>query len=522
MTVPLPLQYATIRPWLGVLPAWVPLLDQVRVASYARYEDIYWSSEEGFSEVMRGDNDNPVFMPTARMIVDTVNRYTAPGFGWRVDPLVPVEGGTGDDANVILARLAFDQLFKRERFLSKFNANKRRGIIRGDWLFHILGDDTKPLGRRLKIMTVEPASYFPVYESDIVVGGDPERLIKVHLAEVLVVDGQERVSRLTYERIFDSVGTQTGIQVSHGIFKMDEWAKGTSTPERVVIAPKLLPPDIPAIPIYHLKNLDVEERYGSSEMRGLESDFLAINQTISDEDLTLAMDGVGIYATDGGAPVDANGNEVDWIMGPGRVLTNANGLRRINGAGSITPYGEHYERLVAAAKSAIGISDVSMGRVDSATAESGIALLLQLGPILAYTLEKDQNIIDVMTQMFHDLCFWLQVYEELPLIAAGEAGEPIPVVRVQPTVGVKIPVNPREIMNTVINLRSMVPPLISLETAHKMLRDAGIPIQDDEVTLISKEQMDLINNLDGAITDTASDERAGQETGAAATEGVVA
>jgi hypothetical protein len=511
----IPQQYATIYPWLGTLPGWVPEVDQIRIAAYQRYEDIFWSSEEGFEEVLRGDNENPVFMPTARMVCKTLNRYTAPDFGWRVEPLMAVEeGGEADSTAVTVAQLAFDQLFAREAFLSKFYSAKLRGCRKGDWIFHVIADDTKPIGRRLKIMTVVPEAYFPVYEDDILEdgSGDSEKLVKVHLAEPIVINKKEFVSRLTYERLFDAGGNQTGIQVSHGIFDTKDWALGKSTPKTWVIQPRLLDSMIPAIPVYHIKNGDATERFGSSSLRGNESVFLAINQTVSDEDMTLALEGIGVYATDGGPPLDEAGNEVDWIMGPGRFLTNATGLRRITGASSVTPYGDHYNRLLDAVKMAEGISDVAAGRVDSATAESGVALMIQLSPILSYTDEQDKHILDVMRQFFYDLCFWLQVYEEIPLIGQGEGG-PAPTVRVQPTIGNKLPKNNREVINNVVALRSLVPPIISKATSHKMLADAGIPIADDELAQLEAEASAEADALLGTtpIDDTTVDTRADEE-----------
>lgn len=518
-----PEQYTTIEPWLGALPGWVPELDQVRIAAYDKYEQIYWSSEEGFQEVMRGDNDNPIFMPTARMIVNTVNRYTAPDFGWRVRPLItPEQEAAGVeppvDQNVVIAQLAFDQLFAREQFISKFNSAKLKGIRQGDWLFHVVADDTKPLGRRIKIMVVHPNAFFPVYESDILPGeGDPEKLVKVHLAEQVRVNNQDMVNRLTYERLFDSGGIQTGIQVSQGLFSLQDWAKGDTSPKSVVIPPKVLPDSIPAIPIYHLKNVDATDRFGSSELRGGESVLLGINQTMSDEDLTLAMDGIGVYATSSGPPIDSAGNTTDWIMGPGRVLSNAGDLRRVSGAGSVAPYGEHYDRLIEAIKQAHGLSDVAVGKVDSATAESGVALAIQLGPILSYTDVGDQHIMDVMGQMFHDLCFWLMEYEELPLIGVGEAGEPSPVVLVQPTIGEKVPKNTKESFERIITLRGMIPPLISIPTALNMLRAIGLDIPEGEEAVLATEaatdaanQASALGLASADVTDTArTDEELG-------------
>jgi hypothetical protein len=514
MTAPTFTQYSTIAPWLDTPPAWVPAADQQRIGSYQKYEEIYWSSEEGFEQLLRGDNDNPIFMPTAKTIVNTVNRYTAPGFTWNVE----ATESTSTDA-VVIAELAFEQLFAREQFLSKFNSNKRNGLIRGDWLWHIIADDTKPLGRRIKIMAVDPGAYFPVFESDLVTGGDPEKIVKVHLAEPMMVGSTEVVSRMTYERLFDEAGNQTEIIRSHAIFKPDAWAGTQASPTSTILAPEPLPADIPAIPVYHLKNTDPTAPFGSSEMRGLESVLLGVNQTVSDEDAALALDGIGIYATDGGAPRDQNGNEVDWVFGPGRVLIHAGGLKRVNGTGSVTPFGDHYDRLVNAVKEAVGASDVAVGKAEAGTAESGIALLIQLGPILAHTAEKDQHIIDVHAQMFHDLCFWLTVYEELPLVMTGEGGQMTPVVTVQPIIGEKIPVNRKQIIDEVMTLRMAVPPLMSIATAHKILIAAGVPLEENELALIQAEAEEFVNNINGEENDEDEEARrlaAEEEEGAVA------
>jgi hypothetical protein len=511
-------QYSTIEPWLGTAPGWVPEADKIRIGAYQKYEEIYWSSEEGFEEVIRGDNENPVFMPTARTIVNTIDRYTAPQFGWTVS----APEGTGQNSTTAqVAQLAFEALFTREQFLSKFYSNKMKGGYRGDWLWHLIADDTKPLGRRLKIMAVDPGAYFPVYESDMVQGGDPEKIVKVHLAEIIVVDKKEYVSRMTYERVFDDAGNQTAIIASHLIFKPDEWAGTKASPTLTVLAPVELPPEIPAIPVYHLKNLDPTAPFGSSHLRGLESVLLGINQTISDEDLTLAIEGIGVYASDGGAPRDEQGNTVDWIMGPGRVLTQAPGLRRISGATNISSYGDHYNRLFEAVRMATGASDAAVGKLDSATAESGIALALQLAPIMALTAPLDQHIIDVHAQMFHDLCYWLTVYEELPLLMSGEAGQLTPAVLVQPTIGTKIPVNRKQTLEEITVMRLATPALISMQTAIKLLREAGFGLEENELELVLKENEEFMNNLNGEQDDAATQaqrdvEAAAQDQGATA------
>lgn len=509
-------QYSTIQPWLGQPPGWVPTADQNRIMAYQKYDEIYWASEEGFEEVIRGDNENPVFMPTARTVVNTVNRYTAPDFGFSVQTLEAVDGeetASAGDTTVQVAQLAFTALFDREQFFSKFNASKRKGITRGDWLWHIIADDTKPLGRRLKIMPVDPGAYFPVFESDIKEGGDPDKIVKVHLAETIVIDKKEYISRMTYNRIVDNDGNFTGqIMRSHAVYEQKEWALDTAKPIVTILNEEPLPDVIPAIPVYHIKNGDSTEPFGSSELRGLESTLLGINQTVSDEDAALALDGIGIYATDGGAPRDAQGNETDWVMGPGRVLTHAGGLKRVNGTSSVTPFGDHYNRLRDAVMETVGASDVARGQVTSGDAESGIALLLKLGPILSYTSETDKHILEVHAQMFYDLCFWLAEYEELDvLLSTGEGGETVPSVRVVPTIGDKVPVNLQAVIEMILQLRNATPSMISIATSHKLLREAGLPLEDNEFDLIQKENEALLANFNGEQDDSNADNRRAQE-----------
>jgi hypothetical protein len=490
-------QYSNIEPLLGQLPGWVPEQDKFRVASYLKYDQIYWSSEEGFEQILRGDNENPIFLPTARTLVNTLHRYTAPGFTFRM------EGSTGD---VKVCTMAFNSLFRREQFYSKFTGFTLDGGKLGDALIHLVADPSKPVGKRLRITVVDPSAFFPVYDLE-----DPEKLIKIHLAEQVQRGNDTLVSRLTYEKVFGDDGSTLGIMRSHALFKTEKWWELTQA-EEVILAPEMLPPEIQAFPVYHYKNGDPTRPFGSSSMRGLETVFAGISQAISDEDLTLAMEGLGVYATDGGPPVDENNNEVDVILGPGRFISHANGLKRINGVGSVTPYGEHIERLQDAAYTSVGASDVALGK--DTTAEAGIALQIRLGPIMATTGRNDQELVDLFTQFFYDLQFWLAVYEELPLLN-GSGAEALPKVTVLPVIGPKMPVNLTEVINQIVALRNCVPPVVSLRTSHALLRAAGLAIPEDELVILANEAAGVLDPLGepSPTEDTAGEDRAEEELG---------
>jgi hypothetical protein len=66
-----------------------------------------------------------------------------------------------------------------------------------------------------------------------------------------------------------------------------------------------------------------------------------------------------------------------------------------------------------AAKWASASPDIAVGTVDVQIAESGIALALQMSPILAKAAEKDELITGTHNQMFFDiLTMWYPAYEQ--------------------------------------------------------------------------------------------------------------
>lgn len=420
--------YSTIRNLMGAMPTWIPeAIDQERIQSYLIYEQIYWGVPETFKLAIRGTEDRPIYVPTGRTIVDTTHRYTANGFGVAVDLRTGGDASASTDAQALT--LAMDDLFTRERFRSKFNGNKRYGLIRGDWCWHIVGDDTKVPGSRISIYALDPASYFPIWDEE-----DLDKIVGCHVVDRFLdpETGDEVIKRLTYRK------TETGtITTETALFELDDWGGPESAPLKVLVPPTELPPSITALPVYHVKNFDEPANpFGSSELRGLERIIGAVNQTISDEELSLALDGLGMYGTDAPPPVDPEtGEETDWVLGPGRVVEYPSGheFKRITGVSSVTPSQDHIKFLLSQMHEAAALSDVARGRVDVSVAESGISLMLQMAPMLAKVGEKDQLIVDTHDQMWFDLVRgWFPGYEQTNF---GED------VRVKTTLGDKLPLN---------------------------------------------------------------------------------
>lgn len=397
--------------------------------SYELYEKIYWNVPETFRLVARGTEDKPIYVPSGKIIVETTNRYTAPGFGFHVRPQAGF--AIGQDA-LVQAHEFFDEFLTRELFLSKFAGNKRYGLIRGDWLWHVVADPNKPPGTRIAIHALDPASYFPIWDDD-----DLDRILGCHIVEQFVPEGETdaRIKRITYRKSDADGKSKPGGPITYEVatFKLDDWGGPDSKPEKVLVQPMQLP--ITTLPVYHVRNFDEPQNpFGSSEMRGLERIIAAVNQAISDEELSLALDGLGMYATDAPPPTDDDGNELDWLLGPGRVVEHPIGSKfiRIDGVGSVTPYQDHLSYLGTMLDQASATPDIAKGAVDVQVAASGIALYMHLAPLLAKTDEKDISVKGVHAQMFYDLLTqWFPTYEKVQFEG----------MRVLPMIGEKLPVD---------------------------------------------------------------------------------
>lgn len=429
-------------------PPWVPAEHQARVRAYDLYERMYWNEQRTFRLSARGTNTMPIYIPNPRIIIDTVNRYVAKGVGYAamVEPN-PLEGEqVGTEAEATLATQWFGRLFRRERFYSNFAANKLAGLQRGDSVWHVFANPLKPEGRRLSVKTVDPRSYFPLYDDPT----DPESLRVVFLADIVHLGDKDYVRRLMYRRVLNDDGTGV-VERSLAFFKTEPeaWYDSEAIPEAVpdvqVLPLETLDPRIQAIPVYHVPNNPMQNaQFGSSELRGLERVVAAVNQSISDEELVLALEGLGVYATDAGPPVDEEGNETNWLFGPGRVLElndPAARFMRVNGVSTVGPFQDHIKYLERKGEEATGVNDVAKGTVEVSVAESGVALALRLAPLFARADYSESFFTDTMTNMWFDIqTGFLPVYE----------GPEFPGVVIQPTYQDRLPMNRAQRFNELI------------------------------------------------------------------------
>lgn len=421
--------------------------DTARIAYYKLMEDLYHNRPETFQVTMRGDDEDsaPIYIPTARKIVEAVFRFTSVDYNY----VVAQDRGTPEEVATLERMIG--NLFKREGFWTKFNNNKRYGIIRGDAMWHITADGTKDQGSRISLHELNPANYFPILDEE---NGD--RVVGCHIVDIVQDprepdDRSKKVARrLTYLRVGVVKSTGPGYEVppetklggvtsETRLFTIGKWDDRNLTGddiEQVSVAVPLfdLPPAITSIPVYHWRNNPLPGAiFGLSEIAGLETIIQGINQSVTDEDLTLVMQGLGMYWTNAKPPIDPDTNEeMPWALGPGQVIEvgNDNTFGRVSGVSNVAPFQDHMKYLEDAALSATGIPEVAAGRVDVTVAESGISLKLQLAPILAKAEEKNLEILTVNDHFLYDLvAMWLPAFEGVSFSDFGLAsviGDPLP------------------------------------------------------------------------------------------------
>lgn len=453
--------YSTAKPLMGPLDSWLGSEDAERIQAYAIYDSIYRNVPEAFKLVQRGDESNPIYLPSAKTLIEAKHRFLAKRWTYALQP------GLGSDQERATLDAILQQLFRREEIWSKFNTQKRWGMIRGDQVWHVMGDLDKPEGRRLSVYEVDPAAYFPIADP-----WNPDKIYGCHLVEPVVNGGGKTViKRQTYRK------TETGgITYEVTWWETGGWddrdpdvklkkVQGKELPEgELEIAAFELDPRITSIPVYHVKNARTPNTpFGTSELAGYESLISSINQSITDEELALALEGLGLYWTNSGPPVDDEGNEQNWKLGPGWVVEVDEGTTfgRVSGVTSVTAIQDHVRMVEGSMRQASGVPDIAVGKVDAQIAESGIALAFQMSPLLAGNEEKEAEILAVMDHMLYDLAtMWIPAFE-----GVETAARPVSIV------DDPMPVNRKAVLEEITAMLSTTPPLISAEYARTLIQE---------------------------------------------------
>lgn len=409
--------------------------DQERIRAYRFYEDAYHNRPETFQITMRGEDDEQaaIYLPSARIIVEATNRFLAVDYSFMIEP------GNGDGPHKEAQRM-LRNLWKRERMQTKFNNQRRYGLIRGDALFHVTADDTKDEGKRISIHELDPSQYYPIIDPD-----NSTRIIGCHIVDKVQdprtpEDKSKMVARRqTYRKVLDANGMSTGKITSElALFALGKWDDRTGKDDDIeqisVLRPAFeLPDPISEIPVYHWRNNVIPGgTFGISEVSGIERLMAAMNQSMTDEDATLVMQGLGMYTTDAAPPQNPDGTPGEWEVGPGVIVETGEGqsFSRVTGVSSVAPMQDHIKLMYDRANQAAGVPEIAAGSVEVSLAESGIALRLQMMPILAKNAEKESEMLATMDHMLYDLMgMWFPAYEGKDFSevdVASSVGDPIP------------------------------------------------------------------------------------------------
>jgi hypothetical protein len=429
----------TFNPYLSVatlinsvtsMPGYVATRDQQRVGSYDVYDSMYWNDPGTFKVLQRGSEAQPIYLPTPRLLIDTINRFFMQDFNYSINPAV------GDTAAQDILRVAYQDLFRREDFWVKFRTNKRNGLVRGDSMWHVVADPNKPQGSRISIYDLNPGKVFEIVDPE-----DTLKIVGYYIVEQVMEAGKAATLRQEYRKIFDGTGKLTGIQSSLMICDPSAWDErpdpttGKIIPAKVIrvrIPVTMLDPRITSLPVYHIRNQRQSDLlWGISQLRGLEGIFGGVNQAETDGSLALALDGVGFYATTSGPPTDENGEIVPWTIGPGRVVELSENARmeRVSGITSMDPFHKEIDHLTNAVLSMSGVPSVAAGTV--AVQVSGLALQLEFSPLISMVNEKADESLGVYDHFLYDLQHgWMPVYESInepDLDVTPIIGDPMPV-----------------------------------------------------------------------------------------------
>lgn len=418
-------QYDPAKPFLrGTLDNIVAEADKIRVMAYDLYENIFNNSAQTLKLVLRGDDSVPILMPSGRKIVEATHRYLGVGFDYLVEP------DQGDEGIRNSLDLYFREWFKREAIRSKFTSNKRWGLVRGDAHFYLHADPGKSSGERISIVEMDPRQVFLIED-------DRNGVTGCHIVDTIQDwrtpdDSSKKLARRrTFRKTLGADGRFTGEVTS----ELTHWTLGNwddrvlkaadMAKERVRSAeldedplPLLAP--ISQLPLYRWRNKPMQNStWGCSQLEGMETLMYGINQSLTDEDATIVFQGLGMYVTNASPPIDPNTGELtDWNIGPMQIIeipgaSSEQYFNRVSGVNDISPFQDHMTWMNDKGLSeGSGTPEVAIGRVDVTVAESGISLELQLKPLLAQNGEKEEELIVILDQMFHDIVtMWLPAYE---------------------------------------------------------------------------------------------------------------
>jgi len=491
----------TAQQFAGKPQGWLSTTDGLRLNAYGFYDQLFANDSNAVKLTLREDEENPIYVPAPRRIIRTKARYVCKGLGFQVVNTTAGLGQAGevplDENSQVEAIMTFGTFFERERFFAMFRSAMAFGLAQGDWCIYLYADPLKPEGSRVSAKAIEPETFFPIKDPK-----DKTKMVGVRIVEQVVIDNKTVLKVQTWLTARAEGHPQyndglyvDGAMITREVQFMEQTDWEDPKKRKLVTHPDNLaqePVDgITHLPIYHFKaNEKRGEFFGVSDLAGLERVFFGLNQAVTDEDVAMAMQGLGVYVSTN-RPVDANGNPADWVIGPKRVVevdgedgkSASDQFTRVPGITSVTASQDHYKYLQDMAETTTGASDVALGEIENSIAESGIALALRFAPLIDDATDKDELILAVLRQLFHDLKEWFATYESANL---PEELEVIPVV------GPKLPrdVDKDRTVYADLHLAGVIPTRLYIEKLNELGFDLGDPEQ-----LIAEAQKEADENM---------------------------
>jgi hypothetical protein len=255
------------------------------------------------------------------------------------------------------------------------------------------------------------------------------------------------------------------------------------------------PLGIDFIPVIHIPNtINLEEHYGESVL--LRVAHILDDLIAADSDLAAASAIVGtpplmVSGWEGQEQIDS--------YGPGQVFAVTEGsMEFLDTATALDALLKYIAALTERLAVNRQIPDAIFGRVDASEVPSGVSLLLSFGPFRQYIEElrlPRQAKYGLFVKFVQRLA---RVGGQLDAVHPGEA-----------TFGSYLPNDVTAVVDMVTRLISGDKPIMSKSTALRLLRDAGVEIEDIGIELDRVRAEDFSGAQ--AIADATSDENAARE-----------
>ena len=523
-----------------VAPSWVPPIDLRRLASYKLIEAYYrnaarnWMKSDAPQEIVDARRE----YGDAKTIRDAIlSSLLGDDMSFLISGAEQTKTGERDEAAMAFAQKLLEWRVD-ERFDQKVIECERGAVGLGDGVYALSWDAEN---ERPKLTVYDPGFYFPdldpsandEYPETICVAWQYEEetrtgtkmylrrlkwtmdFIEPHDANGLSVDEEDPESMLFDNETVDEEGqiqrqypwnTKPSARTcyfsdltwdlqntnSDGLFDLDE-GNAIATTFRVDLQHDFLP-------VVHVPNtVALQEHFGVGCIAQVVQILDDLMSTDTDLQASSATTGTPPIALSGSsAPKDDDGNVKSY--GPGTVFETGDGTATmIDTSRSLDALIKYKDSLQSRLAINSRVPESLLGKVKPNEVPSGIALTLSFTP--HSQLIKEMRLVRTdkyrLLLKFIGRMYWYN----------GVLNFPNGMPRVEMIFGSFLPADKQEVVSLISTLLQTKPPAISLESAVRMLMEAGFPIEDavEEIEAIERrdyEGADLLLTATGDIAVT--------------------